>query len=109
MLMCILLQLWQDCEYRGSDLNPFKFQGDTSTQWSGLDWLIFDNLRGGLKNQAFGEGLKTTQLCTFTAVCTPCAHSAAYSWELPSHSDPSPPFFFFPLMKAFLSAMKSVI
>lgn len=38
-----------------------------------------------------------------------CAHSAVYSWELPSHSlfpSPPPPFFF---MKAFHSAMKSVI
>lgn len=40
---------------------------------SGLGWLIFGNLKGGLKNQAVREGLKTTQLCMLTAVCTPIA------------------------------------
>lgn len=83
--LCILFQLSQDCGYRGSDVNPFKFERDVSMYWSGLDWLIFGNLRGGLKSQAVGEGLKAAQLIMLTAVCTPCAHSAVCSWELLPH------------------------
>lgn len=83
--LCILFQLSQDCGYRGSDVNPFKFERDVSMYWSGLDWLIFGNLRGGLKSQVVGEGLKAAQLIMLTAVCTPSAHSAVCSWELLPH------------------------
>lgn len=61
--VCILFQLWKDCNYRGADLNPFKFGEDIFMESSHLGWLIFDYLRPGLKNKAVGEEMKTTQLC----------------------------------------------